>query len=186
MLKVNFGCGENKLHGWKNHDAEIDITNALPYEDKAVSFILAEHVVEHVRYREAVVFMQECHRILVPGGVLRIIMPSVERIMKYADNSYIKFVSRWSQFPDLRGAMGAIMWEHGHKVAWTESLMRATLFYAGFDNIKDAPARHSSHPELHDVYGHWKVIGQHNNEIESVVLEATKQQHKPEGVQANG
>jgi SAM-dependent methyltransferase len=173
-LKVNFGCGANKLDGWHNFDIEVDITNPLPGGDNAIDFILAEHVVEHVRYRQAVMFLTECYRVLKPGGVARIIVPSIERVMLYADDEYLKFVSKWIKFDGVRGAMGAIMWEHGHRTAWSGGLLEATMFYAGF-NVKMTEPRMSVHEELQDVDGHWKVIGEHNNWIESSVVEGTKQ-----------
>jgi len=173
-VKINLGCGTNKLQGWENHDADIDITSSLPWCENTVDFILAEHVVEHVQYREAIMFMMECHRILRPGGVFRVIVPSVERILWHADDEYVKFVSRWAKTPNKRGAIGAILWEHGHKTPWTESLMLTTLYYAGFGDTKVLEPRVSDHLELQDVDGHWKVIGEHNNWVESSVVEATK------------
>lgn len=173
-MKVNFGCGNNRLDGWQNFDVELDITNVLPFGDNAIDFILAEHVVEHTRYREAVLFLTECIRVLRPGGVARIIVPSVERIMIHASDEYLKFIARWARIPDVRGAMGAILWEHGHKTPWTESLLMATMYYAGFDDLKVEEPRQSSHKELEDVDGHWKVIGEHDNWVESSIIEGTK------------
>lgn len=172
-MKVNVGCGLNQLDGWENFDADLDITNPLPFGENSIHFILAEHVVEHVQYRQAVMFLTECYRVLAPAGVARIIVPSIERVLIHADENYFKFVSRWAKYPDLRGAMGALMFEHGHKTVWTESLLTATMFYAGFD-IETTQPRMSKHPELRDIDGHWKVIGEHNNWIESSVVEGTK------------
>ena len=173
-VKVNVGCGTNKLAGWQNFDADLDITNPLPFADNTIDFILAEHVVEHVRYRQAVLFLTECYRVLRPGGVVRIIVPSIERVMLYADEDYLKFVTRWVKTSDVRGAVGAIMWEHGHKTAWTESLLVATMFYVGFGTAVCEPQR-SEHSELCHVDGHGRVIGDLNNWIESSIVEGTKQ-----------
>ncbi len=41
LLKLNFGCGSNKLPGWRNMDAEIDITKPLPFKDGEAAFIEA-------------------------------------------------------------------------------------------------------------------------------------------------
>ena len=174
-MKVNVGCGSNKLDGWQNFDADLDITNPLPFDDNNIDFILAEHVVEHIRYRQAVMFLTECRRVLRPGGVARIIVPSIERVMLYADENYFDFVAKWMKSSDgVRSAMGAILWEHGHKAAWTESMLVATMYYVGFQTEVLEP-RDSSHPELLDVDGHWKVIGERNNWIESSIVEGTKQ-----------
>ena len=70
MKKINFGCGGNFLEGWENYDAEVDITKPLPFEDSSTDFILAEHVYEHIKPREGILFLRECHRILKPTGVI--------------------------------------------------------------------------------------------------------------------
>lgn len=173
-LKVNLGCGTNRLVGWQNYDAEVDITNRLPFADNTVQFLLAEHVVEHVPYIEAVQFFQECRRVLINGGVARIIVPSVERIMVHADEEYIKFASKWAPQPTKRGAMHAILFNHGHETAWTEGLLRATLYYAGLKPEHCDPGQ-SRHDELRSVDGHAKVIGWKNNWIESSVFEGAKE-----------
>lgn len=175
MIKVNFGCGSNKLEGWKNHDEEVDITEPLPYRDATVDYILAEHVMEHVPYISAIDFLKDCYRILKVGGVARIIVPSVERVMMYADADYIQFVSKWADGnTGVRGAMGTILWKHGHEVAWCDALLESSLFYAGFNPLKTEP-RFSRHYQLNDIDGHWKVIGERNNWIESSVFEGQKQ-----------
>jgi len=48
------------------------------------------------------------------------------------------------------------------------------LYGAGFDNLKYCSARLSDDPEFNDIEGHWKVIGNHNAEMESIVVEAEK------------
>lgn len=176
MIKVNFGCGANRLDGWQNYDDDVDITRRLPFADDTVDFILAEHVVEHVPYSDAVMFLQECRRVLVSGGVARIIVPSVERIMLHADEEYVQFTYRnkWAPQPTVRGAMHAILFCHGHEAAWTEGLLRSTMFYAGLEPEHCDPGQ-SRHAELRDVDGHAKIIGWRNNWIESSVFEGTKQ-----------
>lgn len=175
MIKLNFGCGTNRLKDWQNFDNEVDITRPLPFASDTADFILAEHVIEHVTHRQAVQFLLECRRILRVGGVARIIVPSVERVMIHADDDYVAFASRWIKGKhDVRGAMGAILWSHGHQTAWTESLLRTTLFYVGLEPKLASPSQ-SDHAELQNVDGHGRVIGERNNWIESSVFEGTRQ-----------
>ncbi len=174
-MKINLGCGGNYIEGWKNHDDDVDITNPLPFEDGSAEFMFAEHVVEHVTYEEALSFFRECHRVLSPGGVLRIAVPSIERIYFLADMDYMKFVSKWTDGKvSRRAAMDAILHAHGHKAPWTEGLLEASIFYAGFDHVSRRTPGYSSHEELQNVEGHGKVIGDHFNHIETVICEGTK------------
>lgn len=173
-LKINFGCGTNKLDGWKNHDAEVDITKPLPYPDASADFVMAEHVVEHIGYYEAIEFFKECRRILKPGGVVRICVPSIERVHKCADQDYFNFTKKWGPSADARGAMHAMLYAHGHKTGWTASLLESTLFYAGFGDVTHYKPGDSLRPALQGVEGHGRVIGDRFNEIESIVCEGVK------------
>lgn len=172
-MKINFGCGQNKLSGWENVDQEIDISRPLPYSDKTVEFILAEHVVEHIPYYMAVEFFKRCKRVLKPGGVLRVIVPSIEQIWKRGDDEYFIFTTKFQPFPNVRGAIFNILYRHGHQSAWTASLLETTLFFAGFDRVQQCKAGDSEHPELKGIDGHSKVIGEHANWVESCIYEAT-------------
>jgi hypothetical protein len=174
QIKLNVGCGRNRLSGWRNVDSEIDITKPLPLTNGSVTHILAEHVVEHVTYFQAIDFFRECKRVLGDGGVLRVCVPSVEQIMKRADKEYCEFTTKWQPDSTVRGAMYNILYKHGHACPWTESLMETTLFFVGFSKITKCEPRVSEQAELNDVDGHHKEIGDRANWIETIVYEATK------------
>jgi predicted SAM-dependent methyltransferase len=85
-VKLQFGCGGNRLEGWQNYDSEIDIAKPpLPFRDAYADFIFAEHVLEHVPLQEAIRFLRDCHRILKPGGTIRLAVPSIVRIRQFSD-----------------------------------------------------------------------------------------------------
>lgn len=96
-LSVNVGSGGRGLPGWLNIDAVIgpddslpvDIRKGLPLSDGSVRRILAEHVIEHLHFRdEAPDVLAELHRVLEPGGVARIIVPDLEAyVCAYASRS---------------------------------------------------------------------------------------------------
>lgn len=172
-VRLNFGCGTNRLPGWRNFDSDVDITKRLPFADASADYILAEHVIEHVEYRQALAFMRECRRVLKPGGVARFAVPSIEKVWKHADAEYFAFVKRWSKQEGLRPAIQALLDCHGHKAPWTESLLLVTAYQAGFDNVKVCEPGESEIADLVGVEGHHKVIGEKFNWIETVVVEAS-------------
>lgn len=174
-MKLNLGCGKNILTGWENHDVDVDISKPLPWQVGTVDFIFCEHCVEHIAYYQAIDFFLECHRVLKPGGMLRIAVPSLEQIRWCKDQGYFQFTTRFhDKGATLRGAMYSILNNFGHKTAWTDGLLESTLYYAGFDNpIKCAPNQ-SSHPELCNIDGHAKIIGERWNEIETIIWEGAK------------
>lgn len=173
-LKLNLGCGTNRLDGWKNHDADVDITKPLPWADGSASFIFIEHCVEHVSYHEAIRFFEEARRVLGPDGVLRVTVPSVERIRRLGTRQYFDFTRKFGGDGTLRGALTTIIFKHGHLMGWTASVMREALLYAGFAEAEERAVGESRFPELRGVEGHGKVIGDAFNRIESMVFEARK------------
>lgn len=177
LLNINLGCGTNKLpKPWLNHDADVDITKPLPWDDGAAKYIFIEHCVEHVTHKQAIGFFKEAYRVLSPGGVIRVVVPSLEKIRESDDPEYYRFTTKWqNEGPTKRGAMNAIIYAHGHEMIWCGALMEAVLYYCGFDDIKQELPGKSEHTELRGVEGHAKVIGDRFNLIESLVFEARKQ-----------
>jgi hypothetical protein len=174
---VQFGCGGNILPGWRNHDMEVDITKPLPYGDNSVSRIYIEHCLEHVNSAQMLGFMKESLRILEPGGAIRIVFPDCMRILALADDDYIRFIesSKWSvPGAGATGTFLAIGSCHGHQQLLTPEIVTMALISSGFNCVKSSDLFHSSVPEFCNICGHWKVIGKHFFEIESVAMEAFK------------
>jgi len=178
-VKLNFGCGSNKLDGWRNMDAEIDIEKPLPFESNSADAIFSEHCIEHVDYYAAIRFFEEAFRVLKSGGLIRITVPSLEQIMDNGDEEYWRFTTKWQTIgATRRGAMHAILYAHGHKTAWTASLLCATLCYAGFEKLARQAPGQSDFAVLRGLEGHGKVIGEKFNAIESLCFEGIK----PDGI----
>jgi ADP-heptose:LPS heptosyltransferase len=173
-LKINLGCGLNKLSGWVNHDIDVDITRRLPWDDGAAECIFIEHCVEHVSCHEAIRFFEEAHRVLRPGGVLRVVVPSIEQIRKLGTKAYFDFTKKFGGDGTLHGALRCIIFEHGHQMIWTASVMREALLYAGFAVVEERAVGGSPFEALRNVEGHGKMIGDAFNLIESMAFEAVK------------
>jgi predicted SAM-dependent methyltransferase len=177
-MKIQFGSGSNILNGWINTDiGDVDITKVLPYEENSVDLIFIEHCLEHVTTPDAVRFFMESYRILKSNGVIRVAVPSVIKILDEADEEYLQwFGNSGFGFPTKRSAVQSILLNHGHLSAWDHSILGACLFAAGFEENKIFPftVGHSATKELCGVEGHGKVIGDHNNKIETIIMEAIK------------
>jgi hypothetical protein len=102
-------------------------------------------------------------------GTLRVAVPSGDKIYDLADEPYLKWHGQ-SGFGDgtRRGAVRSILLDHGHLSAWNHSILEACLFAAGFEEEKIYGC------DLGELEGHGKVIGEHNNAIETIVMEAVK------------
>lgn len=83
-MKLNLGSGKNLKEGYINvdlfvEDAEVqhDLNEyPYPFEDNSVDFILASHIVEHLK--EPMDFFKEIQRILKNGGLAEIVCPHVD------------------------------------------------------------------------------------------------------------
>jgi len=93
VLRLNLGaCGSHlpQSDGWVNVDhcppADVlwDLSVApWPWEDSTVDYILASHIVEHLP--DKILTMNEAHRVLKPGGVLKIAVPSTKGAGAWCD-----------------------------------------------------------------------------------------------------
>lgn len=90
-LSVNIGAGPFGKDGWVNIDMfrynnitlVYDCRKKLPFKDATVERIRCEHVFEHLdRKDESPSFLNDSLRCLVPGGVLRIVVPDLELFVK--------------------------------------------------------------------------------------------------------
>lgn len=57
----------------------------LPFKTKSVKAIHTSHVQEHLSVKENEHFFNEAYRILVDGGILRVIVPDLEKNISFTD-----------------------------------------------------------------------------------------------------
>lgn len=72
---LNLGAGSKQIHNTISLDYpewNADI-HAIPYRDNSIGMILAYHFLEHCQHPVRV--LQECQRVLAPGGHMNICVP---------------------------------------------------------------------------------------------------------------
>lgn len=100
-LKLNLGSGNDaqaKREGWTNVDRlklpNVDVQLDLekmpwPWKDGEVGEIAAKHLLEHLH--GTVGFMDECHRVLRPGGTLYLEVPdAADPDLAWADPTHVR------------------------------------------------------------------------------------------------
>lgn len=175
LIKVQFGCGGNRLDGWQNYDMEVDITKTLPFFDDSVDYIFCEHCIEHVTQREGFNFMQECFRILKAGATLRLATPDIAKMAQEETENYRKFI-KGNGWGDGNPGCGfrAILFQHGHQNVYSKETMTSTLYAVGFRYIKYCDPGESEKADLQNLESHWRVIGKEFNNLETLCVEASK------------
>ncbi len=73
------------LTGWTNIDFESsrgalahDLRAPLPLAADSFDFVYHSHVLEHLEKADARRLLSECHRVLKPGGTVRVVVPDLE------------------------------------------------------------------------------------------------------------
>src|SRR6266705_6002420 len=66
------GCINIDFFGVPGIDYGADLRRPLTIDDCTVDGIFSEHTIEHLTYAETGRLLRECHRIMKPGGVIRI------------------------------------------------------------------------------------------------------------------
>jgi len=150
-LKIEFGSNGRNVPGWLCTDiSQADICKPLPWPNESCEALYASHVFEHVSSPHAIHFLQECHRLLINGGTLRLIVPIVGSHMTRAE--IVELVDA----------------THGHMCGYNEQLLRTMLFAAGFYPHK---IQRTDRQEM-DIHHH--AIGEERDYKESCRLMATK------------
>lgn len=80
---LELGAGDRKgVGGWvtiditDNCDIFWDLRKGLPFPDESIAKIYSSHFFEHLSFREIPKFLDECKRVLIPGGTFSICVPN--------------------------------------------------------------------------------------------------------------
>lgn len=87
---LNLGCGRQVHSEWVNIDLEAtspeviehDVTQGIPFDEGTFEAVYHSHILEHLKPVDGKALLDECFRVLKPGGVLRIVVPDLERIAR--------------------------------------------------------------------------------------------------------
>lgn len=101
MKMVNLGCGDRFNDSWENYDFYsekkevkfIDLRKSLPFKNESIDCIYNSHVLEHFEKYKAKYFLQEIYRVLKPGGIIRVVVPDLEKICREYLNQLDQAVS---------------------------------------------------------------------------------------------
>ncbi len=88
--RLNIGCGRRFHRDWVNVDLvpchpqvlQCDIVQGLPFSEDTFAAIYHSHVLEHLSLNQGQALLEDCFRVLSPGGFLRIVVPDLEQIAR--------------------------------------------------------------------------------------------------------
>jgi SAM-dependent methyltransferase len=96
---LDLGCGDTKqypgnigvdMRPTPSVDVVTDLTDGLPFDDDSADRIFAVHVLEHLI--DFLPLVDECHRVLRPGGVLHVLSPWWRYVNAVADPTHVRLL----------------------------------------------------------------------------------------------
>lgn len=87
---LNLGCGGCFHPDWTNVDFNRtgetviphNLLKGIPFADNSFEVVYHSHLLEHLPKNEALPFLTECHRVLQPNGIIRVVIPDLEQIAR--------------------------------------------------------------------------------------------------------
>lgn len=191
-FKLIIGAGsDHPVKGWLGTDITpstkaiyLDARKRLPFAAGSVDYVFTEHMIEHIPYADGRNLIHEIHRVLKPGGRLRIATPDLVQITALArgdlspvERDYVVWSNRKLP-PAFREhvsfTINGMFSSFGHKFLYDETTLAHVMAEAGFQDVKRCAVGESEDPELRNLEIHGDQIGHAFNLVESMVLEARK------------
>lgn len=180
--KLHLGCGSIFLKGFLNIDYlshldkntfykapvdnedtllyNYDLTQGIPSADNSLDVIYHCHFFEHLTYLDGMMFINNCYRCLVPGGIMRILVPDFGLwIDNYYNNRETFFDTYRKMFlndkPEIYTSKGsvfmAMLHGHEHKSCYDFETLKLVLERAGFVKVRRTQFGQSDLPEIAEI-----------------------------------
>jgi SAM-dependent methyltransferase len=146
-----------KNHKFVHHDLQY----GLPFFDNSVDFLYSSHVLEHLYPNVAELLLREAHRVLRPGGTIRVCVPDLEYAFALCragrKQQALAYFFQDANVADF----------HRHKYMYDFDLLSSALQTAGFPSVRRCRFREGSVPDIEHL---------DNRPEETLFVEATKLQ----------
>jgi len=193
VRKLQIGAGTNNLPGWLNTDIEpregqafLDAMKPFPIPDNSLKYVYAEQVIEHLPFEGGMVMLRESHRVLAPGGKLRVATPDLRQLVALFDQDDTeaerRFVTAQLKLEGLsvkereRPLFIMNMYFHawGHQFLYDQQTLQLALESVGFRDVRFLRHNESDDPELRNIERHIYVVGSDIDEYVTMIVQASK------------
>ena len=157
-IKLHWACGTRilpdwiNLDGWRKRGVDyiMDLRCTLPFADNSVDYVFMEHALEHFNLSDGASILRDLHRVMAPGGMIRIIVPDLERYCSaYSASDRSWFALAGPKFTTLAEGLNCVFFNHFHRFMYDFESLSWMLKEAGFHNIVKTSHLASEHKELH-------------------------------------
>jgi SAM-dependent methyltransferase len=132
---------------WPSDVFVHDLRRPFPWQDASADTIYSSHFLEHLSKRDGARFLAECHRVLKPGGIVRIVVPDLRVIVdnylkgRLAALDFVESLSLGHEAP-RDGALKRLLapwFRFPHRCMYDSESLLGRLCEAGFEASLRAP-----------------------------------------------
>jgi len=149
---------------WNPSVVRLDLTRPLPFPAGCFSAVYSSHLLEHLYHDQALALLKECHRVLRPGSVCRVVVPDLEALVgEYSKARAAGDASAATRLMEAmlvhdkgpkRGLLGLfyrITAFHQHKWMYDAASLMAMFTDAGFCAVRQAGCMDSAIEDVAEV-----------------------------------
>jgi SAM-dependent methyltransferase len=167
-LLLHPGCQKIRKEGWVNIDLagfpvdlRWNLLRPLPFPDDSADAVFHEHLQEHFSLADGIVLTKDFHRVLKPGGILRIGVPDAAKYLQgYNDESNPFLESMRPGRPTRLLAVQDLFYWPGHRTMYDFETLGLVVRAAGFSRVERRdfgesaldPVPDSAHREPETLY----------------------------------
>jgi SAM-dependent methyltransferase len=150
-------------------DIACDIRDGLPIEDDSVDYAVSIHALPEVPYYDLIPVLTELRRVLKPNGVLRLVLPDLERgIDAYRRGDRDYFLVPDHEWDHIGSKLAVqLVWYGYSRTLFVRGFVEELLLKSGFRAV-----RHVSYGVTASPYD--EIVELDNRERESLFVEGTK------------
>jgi predicted SAM-dependent methyltransferase len=121
-------------------DISYDLSNGIPFPNNSVNMIYSSHLLEHFYYKDLLMLLNECQRVLKEGGCISLCVPDASiYIKKYLDPENVKLEQIFEPAFTINSPIDYINYiaymDSNHRFMFDENNMLAILNKVGFRNV---------------------------------------------------
>src|SRR5262249_28916555 len=142
LQRLNWGCGPCIAPDWINADRKIgagvdlacEIREGLPLASNHFDYVVGIHALQDLPYLDLLPALGELHRVLKPGGVLRLGLPDLDKALQ----AYLRKDAGYFYVPDRDAhSIGGklitqIVWYGSVRTPFTYDFIEELLLQIGF------------------------------------------------------
>lgn len=183
--------GARRAAGWLVTDLRpegdairLDVTRRFPIPGETFDLVYSQHMIEHLTFASGRFMLNECFRVMKPGGMIRIVTPSINFLLGLfapdrpaLTDRYIRWATE-TFVPDAPAPIPSVVFNNfvrawDHTFIYDRETLELILTEAGFVDIREREVGTSDNPALRGL----ETIDRMPDEflaLESMILEATR------------